>query len=133
MALQSTDPIADMLTRVRNAMMAGKNEVRLPSSKLKLTIAQQLKKAGYLSEVTTEKGTPRDTIVITIAEAGKNPTITEITRVSKPGRRVYATASDIPRVKNGRGIVLVSTSQGVMTGQEAVKNRLGGEVLCKVY
>lgn len=133
MALQSTDPIADMLTRVRNAMMAGKNEVRLPSSKLKATVAEQLKKAGYLADVKSEKGTPRDTLVITIAAEGKNPTITEIVRVSKPGRRVYAGANEIPKVKSGRGIVLVSTSKGVMTGAEAVKNRLGGELLCKVY
>jgi len=133
MALQSTDPIADMLTRIRNAMMAGHHEVRLPSSKIKATVAEQLKKSGYLAKVTTEKGTPRDTLVITIHELGKNPTITEITRVSKPGRRVYAAATEIPRVKSGRGIVLVSTSRGVMTGQEAIKNRLGGELLCKVY
>jgi len=133
MALQSTDPIADMLTRIRNAMLASKNEVRLPSSKIKVTVANELKKAGYLSDVTTEKGSPRDTLVITIAEAGKNPTITEIVRVSKPGRRVYAGANEIPKVKSGRGIVLVSTSKGVMTGQQAVKNRLGGELLCKVY
>lgn len=133
MALQSTDPIADMLTRIRNAMLAGKNEVRLPSSKIKVTVAKELKKAGYLSAVDVEKGTPRDTLVITIAEAGKNPTITEITRVSKPGRRVYASVNDIPKIKSGRGIVLVSTSQGVMTGAQAVKNRLGGELLCKVY
>lgn len=133
MSMQSTDPIADLLTRVRNAMLAGKNEVRLPASNIKLTVAQQLKKAGYLSTVATEKGTPRDTIVITISEPGKNPTITELKRVSKPGRRVYSSAAEIPKVKSGRGIVLVSTSQGVMTGQEAVKNRLGGELLCEVY
>lgn len=133
MALQSTDPIADMLTRVRNAMMAGKNEVRVPSSKLKVTVAQQLKKSGYLADVKSEKGSPRDTLIITIAGEGKNPTITEITRVSKPGRRVYASVTEIPRIKSGRGIVLVSTSKGIMTGAEAVKNRLGGELLCKVY
>jgi len=133
MSLQSTDPIADLLTRIRNAIMAGKNEVRVPASKMKLTVAQQLKKAGYLSDVTTEKGTPRDTIVITIAEAGANTTINEITRLSKPGRRVYAAVSEIPRVKSGRGIVLVSTSQGVMTDNEARKAKLGGELICKVY
>lgn len=133
MAMQSTDPIADMLTRIRNAILAGKTEVRLPSSKLKATVATELKKAGYLSDVKTEKGSPRDTLVITINEAGQNSTITEIIRVSKPGRRVYASVNDIPRVKSGRGIVLVSTSKGVMTGQEAVKARLGGELLCKVY
>lgn len=133
MSMQSTDPIADLLTRIRNAMLAGKNEVRLPASKLKLRVAEELKKAGYLATVATEKSAPRDTIVITIAQEGKNPTITEIARVSKPGRRVYAGASEIPKVKSGRGIVLVSTSKGVMTGQEARKARLGGELLCEVY
>ena len=133
MSMQSSDPIADLLTRIRNAMLAGKNEVRLPASKIKITIAEELQKSGYLAAVKVEKGTPRDTIVITIAEAGKNPTITEIARVSKPGRRVYKGASEIPKVKSGRGIVLVSTSKGIMTGQEAVKNRLGGELLCEVY
>jgi small subunit ribosomal protein S8 len=133
MSQQSTDPVADMLTRIRNAILASKNEVRLPSSKLKVTIANELKKAGYLNDVKVEKGTPRDTIVITIHAEGENAVITEIERVSKPGRRVYASASDIPRIKSGRGIVLVSTSKGVMTGQQAVKNRLGGELLCKVY
>lgn len=133
MSLQSTDPIADLLTRIRNAIMAGKNEVRVPASKMKLTVAQQLQKAGYLSAVTTEKGTPRDTIVITIHEAGSNPTINEITRLSKPGRRVYAAVTEIPRIKSGRGIVLVSTSQGVMTDNQARKAKLGGELICKVY
>lgn len=133
MSMQSTDPIADLLTRIRNAMLAGKTEVRLPASKIKITVAEELQKAGYLSSVKTEKGTPRDTIVITINEEGKNPNITEINRVSKPGRRVYKGASDIPKVKSGRGIVLISTSKGIMTGQEAAKNRLGGELLCEVY
>jgi small subunit ribosomal protein S8 len=133
MALQSTDPIADMLTRIRNASMAGKSEVRLPNSKLKQTVAQQLKKAGYLQAVKVEKATPQDELIITIHEDGRAPVFTEIERVSKPGRRVYAGASDIPKVKNGRGVMLVSTSKGVMTGVEAVKQRLGGELICKVY
>lgn len=133
MALQSTDPIADMLTRVRNATMAGKNEVRLPNSKLKQTIAEQLKKAGYLAGISVEKAKPQDELIITIYEDGATPVFTEIQRVSKPGRRVYAGAGDIPKVKNGRGIVLVSTSKGVMTGVEAVKNKLGGELLLEVY
>lgn len=131
--LVSTDPIADMLTRIRNAIAAGKREVRLPNSKVKLSIAKQLKKSGYLSEVTTEKGTPRDTLVITIHEAGENPVISEIQRVSTPGRRVYSSAAEIPRIKSGRGILLVSTSKGIMTDTEARKSRLGGELICKVY
>lgn len=133
MSLQSTDPIADMLTRIRNASMVGKSEVRLPSSKLKQTVAEQLKKAGYLESVKIEKAKPQNELVITIVEDGRAPVFTEIERVSRPGRRVYAGASDIPKVKNGRGIVLVSTSKGVMTGVEAIKQRLGGELLLKVY
>lgn len=133
MSMQTTDPIADMLTRIRNAIAVGKNEVRVPSSKLKLVVAEQLKKSGYLHDVKSEKAEPRNEIVITIAEEGKNPVITEITRVSKPGRRVYAGASEIPKVKSGRGVMLVSTSKGVMTGTEAVKAKLGGELICKVY
>jgi small subunit ribosomal protein S8 len=133
MSLQSTDPIADLLTRIRNAVMVGKNEVRVPSSKLKLTVAKELKKAKYLSDVKVENAKPRDVLVITVNQPGENATITEITRLSKPGRRVYVGANDIPRVKNGRGMVLISTSKGVITGNDAVKQRLGGELLLKVY
>lgn len=133
MSMQTTDPIADLLTRIRNAKMVGKTEVRVPSSKMKKVIAEQLKKSGYLTDVKTEAGKPRDTIVITINKAGENSTINEITRLSKPGRRVYVKADEIPKVKSGRGLVLVSTSKGVITGQEAVKQRLGGELLLKVY
>lgn len=133
MALQSTDPIADMLTRVRNARLAGKNEVRLPHSKMKQTVAEQLKKAGYIEAVKVEKAKPQDEMIITIFPEGGEAVFTEIERVSKPGRRVYAGVADIPKVKSGRGIVLVSTSKGIMTGAEAVKQRLGGELICKVY
>jgi len=133
MSLQSTDPIADLLTRIRNAAMVGKTEVRVPTSKIKKVVAQQLKKNGYLAEVKEEAGKPRGTLVITIAKDGENPTFTELNRMSKPGRRMYVSATDIPRVKSGRGIVLVSTSKGVITGQEATKQRLGGEVLLKIY
>lgn len=133
MSLQSTDPIADLLTRIRNAAMVGKHEVRVPSSKLKITVAEQLKKAKYLTDVKVEAAKPRDVLVITINKPGENANITEITRVSKPGRRVYVAATEIPRYKSGRGMVLVSTSKGVIPGHEAVKQRLGGELLLKVY
>src|SRR5665811_1277777 len=99
MTLQSTDPIADLLTRIRNAVMVGKTEVRVPASKLKLTVAKELKKAKYLSDVKVESAKPRDVLVITVNQPGENATITEITRLSKPGRRVYVGANDIPRVK----------------------------------
>lgn len=133
MSMQTTDPIADLLTRIRNAIAVGKGEISVPASKLKLTVAEQLKKAGYLSAVKFVEGTPRGTIVITINESDENPRITEIHRVSKPGQRVYAKTTEIPRIKSGRGIVLVSTSHGVMTGDQAKKARLGGELICKVY
>ena len=133
MSLQSTDPIADLLTRIRNAKMVGKTEIRVPSSKLKKVVAEQLQKNGYLTKVAIEEAKPRDILVVTINEAGENSTINEITRMSKPGRRMYVAAADIPKVKSGRGLVLISTSKGVMTGQEAVKNKLGGELLLKVY
>lgn len=133
MSLQSTDPIADLLTRIRNASMVGKTEVRVPSSKLKQVVAEQLKKNNYIVDVKKEAGKPRDTLVLTIAKDGEDCVITEITRMSKPGRRMYVKADEIPRVKSGRGMVLVSTSKGVITGQEAVKQRLGGELLLKVY
>jgi len=133
MSLQSTDPIADMLTRIRNAINVGKNEVRMPSSRVKETVAKVLAKSGYLAKVSTEKKSPRDELIILINNEGENPTITEIARVSKPGRRVYAKSAEIPRVKSGRGVMIVSTSKGVMTGAEAVREKLGGELICKVY
>lgn len=133
MSLQSTDPIADLLTRIRNAALVGKTEVRVPTSKLKKIVAEQLVKNHYLADVKLEDGKPRGTLVITINNNGKNAAFTELARVSKPGRRIYVSSADIPKVKQGRGIVLVSTSKGVMTGAEAVKNKLGGEVLLKVY
>lgn len=133
MSLQSTDPIADLLTRIRNANMVGKTEVRVPTSKIKQVVAQQLVKYNYLADVKLEEGKPRGTLVVTLAKDGANCPINEITRISKPGRRVYVAASEIPKVKQGRGIVLISTSKGVMTGSEAVRQKLGGEVLLKVY
>lgn len=133
MSLQSTDQVADLITRIRNAMMVGKTEIRVPASKLKLAVAESLKKAGYIDSVEIEKATPRDTIHIIINDASATPRITEISKVSKPGRRIYVPADKIPKVKSGRGIVLMSTSKGIMTGHEAVKANLGGEVLIKVY
>jgi len=133
MSLQTTDPIADLLTRIRNANMVGKTEIRVPTSKIKRVVAEQLVKNRYLAGVKLEDGKPRGTLVVTLANPGENCPINEITRLSKPGRRVYIAADEIPRVKSGRGIVLVSTSKGVMTGGEAYKNKLGGELLLKVY
>jgi small subunit ribosomal protein S8 len=133
MSLQSTDPIADLLTRIRNAVMVGKNEITVPSSKIKVVVAKELKKAGYVTAVKVESAKPRDILVVTINNPGENSTINEIKRLSKPGRRVYVSADEIPKVKSGRGVVLVSTSKGVVTGVEAKKQRLGGELLLSVY
>ncbi len=133
MSLQSTDPIADLLTRIRNAIMVGKTEVHVPASKLKKVVAEKLVSVGYLHEVKEEKGSPRSTLVIKVNKPGGSSTITEIKRISSPGRRVYTGANDVPKIKSGRGVVLISTSQGVLTGTEAKKQRLGGEVLLSVY
>lgn len=129
----STDPIADMLTRIRNAAMVGKREVRLPHSNIKETIARELANNKFLADVTVEKGTPRNTLIITIAKDNEPIAFTELKRMSTPGRRMYASVDKIPKVKNGRGIVLVSTSKGVMSSFDAIKQRLGGEIICKVY
>jgi small subunit ribosomal protein S8 len=133
MSMLSTDPIADMLTRVRNAINVGKTQVTLPSSNVKEGIAKELVSAGFLAKVEVEKVKPQDVLKITINAEGSAPTITHIERISKPGRRMYVKASEIPTVKNGRGIVIVSTSKGIMTGKNAYRQRLGGELICKVY
>ena len=133
MSLQSTDQIADLITRIRNAIMVGKTEIRVPTSRLKVAIANGLQKAHYIESFDVEEAKPRGTLRIVINKATEPARITEISKVSKPGRRVYTSANDIPKIKSGRGIVLISTSKGVMSGQEAVKARLGGEILVKVW
>ena len=133
MSLQSTDQIADLITRIRNAIMVGKTEIRVPTSKLKVAVADGLVNAGYLDSYEVEEGKPRGVLHVIINKDGENARITEISKVSKPGRRVYAGATEISVVKSGRGAVLISTSKGIMTGREAKKQHLGGEILVKVY
>lgn len=133
MSLQSTDQIADLLTRIRNAIKVSKNEILVPTSELKAQVIEVLAKNGYISSFEIEEGKPRGILKIVINEAGTNAKINEITKVSKPGRRIYSSADDIPTIKSGRGMVIVSTSKGLMTGKEAKKNRLGGEILVKVW
>ena len=133
MSIQSTDQIADLITRIRNAILVGKTEIRVPTSKLKLAVAEGLKKANFIEDVKVEKSAPRDILYVLINKPGQNARINEIAKVSKPGRRVYSGADELPKVKSGRGLILVSTSKGVMTGEEARKERLGGEILVKVY
>jgi len=133
MSLQSTDQIADLITRIRNAIMAQKTEILVPTSKLKLAVVEVLAKNGYLSTYEVIEGAPRGMLRVVINEPGTVAKINEITKISKPGRRVYAGADELPVVKSGRGAVIVSTSKGLMTGREAKKNRLGGEILVKVW
>ena len=133
MSLQSTDQIADLLTRIRNAIMIGKNEISLPTSKLKVAVVESLKKSGFIADFRIEERTPRNKLYVTINEIGATPKINEIAKVSKPGRRVYVSSSEIPKVKSGRGVVVISTSKGIMTGAEAAENRLGGELLVRVW
>ena len=133
MSIASTDQVADLITRIRNAIEVGKNEILVPTSKLKVAVVDVLKKNGYLAAYDVVEGTPRGILHVVVNEPGTVAKINEITKVSKPGRRVYAGADELKAVKSGRGMVIVSTSKGLMTGREARKNGLGGEVLVKVW
>jgi small subunit ribosomal protein S8 len=128
------DPISDMLTRIRNAGMARKPEVVMPSTKVLVAIAQVLKAEGYIGDFEVIEKEPQNELRITLRYgADKKHSIREIKRVSKPGLRVYAGKDAIPRVKSGLGIAIVSTPQGVLTGYEARRRGIGGEVLCTVF
>jgi len=129
----STDPIADMLTRIRNAINVRKSEVVLPHSKLKQSVAELLKDSGFLNDVKVVDASVGKSLKIVINGDGESARITEIARLSTPGRRAYTGAKEIPAVKGGRGIVIVSTSKGLMTGAQAKKDGIGGELICKVY
>ena len=131
-----TDPIADMLTRVRNANTAMHDEVKMPSSRKKEALAAILKKEGYIEdyEVTPNGDRPGSTLVVTMKYSPERArTISGLRRVSKPGLRVYKPATEVPRVLGGLGVAVVSTSQGLMTDREARKRNVGGEVLCFVW
>jgi len=133
MSTVSTDPIADMLTRIRNAILVRKNEINLPHSKAKEAVARLLKDSKFIDAVRVTDVSVGKTLTIVINDEGSNARITEIVRFSKPGRRQYAGADKIPTVKHGRGVVIVSTSKGMMTGDDAKKQGVGGELICKVY
>ncbi len=128
-----TDPIADMLTRIRNAVMTGHEDVLVPASRTKLSIAKILRERGFVQDYETLKGKPETMIRIHLKYVDKRSALLGLERVSKPGLRVYAGKSEIPRVYGGLGIAILSTSKGVMTGEEAWRQRLGGEVLCYVW
>ncbi|HWT55587.1 MAG TPA: 30S ribosomal protein S8 [Candidatus Microsaccharimonas sp.] len=129
----STDPIADMLSRIRNAIAVRKNQITLPHSNVKESVARLLKDSNFLTDIKVTDAEVGKTLIVTINDERENARITEIVRMSKPGRRYYVAAKDIPTVKRGRGLVIISTSRGMMTGDEAKRQKVGGEIICKVY
>lgn len=130
-----TDPIADYLTRIRNAYRAGKKVVEMPSSKMKVALSQILCEKGYILSYKVVEGTPCNTLKLALKyhPQTKTPAIKGIDRVSKPGLRKYVDVKDMPRVLNGLGIAILTTSKGVITDKEAKEQNVGGEVICYVY
>lgn len=128
-----TDPIADMLSRIRNGVMVNKTAVIVPFSSIKLRLAEELQRAGFVAEVTTEGEGKERIILVRLRDEDEPNRISVIERVSKPGRRLYARADQIPRIMNGRGVVILSTSSGLMSDRAARKQGVGGELICKVY
>ncbi len=129
-----TDPIADMLTRIRNAQGAGHENVQIPSSGVKKEIARILSEEGYVQEYSvTERGSGQEIDVVLKYTGKRKPVITGLERVSTPGRRVYCQKDDVPVVLNGLGVAIVSTSQGLLTDQRCREAGVGGEVVCKVW
>ena len=127
-----SDPIGDMLARIKNAQARNHNKVSLPSSKFKSKIADVLKAEGYIIDykINDDK---KPSIEINLKYNSGNPVINTIERISKPGRRIFSSASSLPKINNGLGIAIVSTPQGVMTDVDARKKKLGGEIICKVF
>jgi len=130
--MSMSDPIADMLTRIRNGQMAQKATVAMPSSKLKVAIAKVLQEEGYIDGFSVREGEGKPELDLTLKYYAGEPVIERIERVSKPGLRVYKGSNDLPRVMNGLGVAIVSTPKGVMTDRAARANRVGGEVICIV-
>lgn len=132
--MSMTDPLGDMLTRIRNAQMRRKNRVATPGSKLRARVLDVLESEGYIRGYsTTELGNGRSDFEIELKYYDGQPVIREISRVSKPGRRVYVSVDNMPRVANGLGITIVSTPKGVMADHSARERNVGGEILCKVF
>ena len=132
--MNTTDPIADMLTRIRNASLARHRELTLPSSRMKREIARILVEEGFIESFSTTQDGIQEMLVLQLKYVeGRTPVVSGLKRISKPGLRVYARKTEIPRVLGGLGLVVLSTSRGVMTGQQARKLNLGGEVLCYVW
>ena len=129
-----TDPIADMITRIRNAQLRTLNKVSIPNSKFRAKILDVLKEEGYISDykfLTDKKN--KGSLLVDLKYSNGLPVIREISRVSKPGRRIYTRAESIPKIKNGLGIVIVSTSMGIMSDNDARSKNIGGEIICRVF
>lgn len=128
-----TDQISDYLTRIRNAGKAGHKTVEIPSSKLKLAMCEILRDQGFIADFEEIKDSIQAKLKISLKYFNREPAIREMKRISKPGRRIYVSADNLPRIKNGLGIAIISTSRGVMTEKQAKKFNVGGEVICSVW
>lgn len=129
-----SDPIADMLARIRNAALAHHEVTRMPLSKIKVSIAEILKREGYIADVRTEEVAGKPSIILSLKyDRDRSPAFRKLRRISRPGRRVYVGHTDIPRVMSGLGLSILSTSQGLLTDREARTRKVGGELLCEVY
>ena len=127
------DPVGDMFTRIRNGQMRSLTRIDVPASKFRLQILEILKLEGYINNFFVEKNKNISILKVDLKYYEGNPVIKDIKRISKPGRRVYSRAISIPKIQNGLGLAIVSTSKGVMSDSEARKNNLGGEIICKVF
>ena len=128
-----SDPIGDMLARIKNSQMRNHKKVEIPSSNFKTKIADVLKNEGYINNFNVENNDNKNTLIIDLKYNSGSPVITVIERVSRPGRRIFSSAESLPKINNGVGIAIVSTPKGVMTDIEARKQKIGGEVICKVF
>lgn len=128
-----TDPISNFIISIKNALMARKETVVIPYSKLKESMAGILSREGYIGEVSVDETSPFKQIVITLKYVGKLPAVTDVRRLSKPGRRLYASAGQIPKALGGYGITIVSTNKGILTDKEARQQNVGGELICQIW
>jgi len=128
-----SDPIGDMIARIKNAQLRNHKKVQLPSSKFKVKIAEVLKSEGYIIDYKVSQETNKPYLEISLKYNSGNPVISSIQRVSKPGRRIFSRAESLPKINNGLGIAIISTPKGVMTDIDARKQKIGGEIICKVF
>ncbi len=128
-----SDPVGDMLARIKNSQVRNHNKVQLPSSKFKVKIVEVLKNEGYIIDFKIDDDEKKPNLEINLKYNLGNPVISNIERISKPGRRIFSSAESLPKINNGLGIAIVSTPKGVMTDVDARKQKIGGEIICKVF